>query len=84
MEHSFDIPPDTVIITRTLFEQLIYNEAKRQRIEERSKCVSKQEAMELLDCSERSLFNYVKDGKIKKGGKRGTYVKESILRFIDG
>lgn len=73
----------TVVIDEKLFKELVYQEAKRMRMEEKTHCVSIIEAIEILGCSERSLRNYAKQGKINPGGKRGTYTKASVLKFAN-
>lgn len=75
---------DTVIISKELFQELVYREAHRMRMEERTHCLKAKEAALLLGCSERTLRNLRKRGKIKPGGVRGTYIKESILDFKEG
>ena len=67
-------------------DDLAMKKAKDMRIQDRTHCVDKWEAMKILGCSERTFYKKVnaKGSSIRKGSSNGSYIKESIFKERDG
>ncbi len=76
---------ETVIITKDLFMDLVYNKAKEMRELDRKGLSGTKEVLNILGCCDKTFRNRLKEKGclIKKSSIKGKYLTESIYKERD-
>ena len=73
---------ETVVITRELFDTLVYQKASEIRERDRKGLCTTKEALDILGCCDKTFRNRLKEKGclIKKSSVKGRYLTESVYK----
>ena len=69
------------LVTKEVLDDYVYMRESLRRKDNSRKVISKQEVLDLMGCSESTLYRKLRNRncRIKKGSVNGTFVKSSVL-----